>query len=54
VLIRHYVVLILGIDRLVMWRNVDIVVREFVFAEVLKEVGIARPIEVDVGVGRVF
>jgi hypothetical protein len=54
VLIRHYIVLILRIDRLVMRRHVDLIVGQFVFAEVFEEIRVAGPVEVDVRVGRIF
>jgi hypothetical protein len=53
-LIRHYIVLIFRIDGLVVWRDVYLVVWEFVFAKVFEEVRVPGPVEVDVGVGRVF
>ena len=54
VLVRHHVILVLGVDGLVLGFDVDLVVGKPVFAEVLEEVGVARAMHVDVGVGRVF
>jgi hypothetical protein len=53
-LVRHYIVFIFWIDRLVVRRDVDLVVWELVFAEVFEEVRVTGPVEVDVGVGGVF
>lgn len=48
VLIGNNVVLILRIDGLVLWRNVDLVVWELVFAEIFKEVRMALLTHVNV------
>jgi hypothetical protein len=53
-LVRHYIVFIFRIDRLVVRRDVDLVVWELVFAKVFEEVRIAGPVEVNVRVGGVF
>lgn len=53
-LIRHYVVLILGVNRLVMWWHIDIVIWQFIFAKVFEEVCISSSIKVDIGVATVF
>lgn len=53
-LVWHYIVLVFGIQWLVVRWNVDLVVRELVFAEVFKEVGVSRPVEVHVSAVRVF
>lgn len=53
-LVRHYVVFVFGIERLVLRRHVDLVVGQFVLAEVFEEIGVAGAREVDVGVGGVF
>jgi hypothetical protein len=50
-LIRDHIVFILGIDRLMVRRNVDIVVGELVAAEVIEEVCKATGGEVDVSSG---
>lgn len=53
-LIRYYIIFVLGIDWLIMRRNVNFIVWKFVFAEVFEEVRVSCSREVDVGVGRVF
>ena len=53
-LVWYYIILIFWVDRLVVWRDVDFVVGELVFAEVFEEVCVAGAREVDVGVGGVF
>jgi hypothetical protein len=53
-LIGYYIVLIFRIQRLVMRRDVDLVIWQLVFAEVFKEVCVSRPIEVHVSMVRVF
>jgi hypothetical protein len=50
-LIRNYIIFIFWVDGLVMRRNVDLIVGQLVFTEVLEEVGVSCAIEVDVGVG---
>lgn len=49
-LIRHDVVLVLGVDGLVMCRNVDVVRGQFVAAKLLHEVCVTGTVEVDLGV----
>ncbi len=53
-LIGDYIVLVLGIEGLVVGRDVDLVVGELVAAEVFEEVGVEGAGEVDVGVGGIF
>jgi len=53
-LIRYYIIFILRVDRLVVRRNIDLVIGEFVLAEVFEEVGVAGTVEVDVSVGGVL
>lgn len=55
VLIGDDIVLVLGIDRLEVRRDVNVVVGEFgVLAEVFEEVGVEGVVEMDVGVVGVF
>jgi hypothetical protein len=54
VLIRHHIVFIFRIQWLVMGRNVNLIVGELVFAEILKEVSGPGGVEVDVRVRGVF
>lgn len=49
-LIWHYVVLVFWVGGLVVGWDVDLVVRQLVFAEVFKEICIARAVEVHIGV----
>jgi len=53
-LVWHYIVLIFRIQRLVVRWYVDLVVWEFVLAEVFKEVCVSRPVEVHVSMVGVF
>jgi hypothetical protein len=53
-LVWHYIVLIFRIQWLVVRRDVDLIIRELVFAEVFKKVCVSRPVEVHVSVVRVF
>jgi hypothetical protein len=50
-LVRNNVVLILRIDRLVLRRDVDLVIWETVTAEVLEEICIASAVHVHLGEG---
>lgn len=54
VLVGHHVILVLRVDGLVLRRDVDVVRGEPVFAKVVKEVGIAGAMHVDVGEAGVF
>lgn len=54
VLVGHHVILVLRVDGLMLRRDIDFVVREAVFAEVLEQVGIARSVHVHIGEGAVF
>jgi hypothetical protein len=47
-LVWHYVVFIFGIQWLIVRRDVDVVIRQLVFAEVLEEIGVPGPVEVHV------
>jgi hypothetical protein len=49
-LIRHDIILVFGVEWLIVRRDVDLVVRKLIFAEVFEEVGISRAIKVYVGV----
>lgn len=51
---RGTIVFVFGIDGLVVWRDVHVVVGELVAAEVFEEVGDATAGEVDVGSAGVF
>ena len=54
-LVRHHVVFVLGVRRLVLRRHVDCFVRQVRgAAEFFEEVGVAGGGEVDVGVGGIF
>lgn len=53
-LIWHYVILIFGIQWLIMRRDIDLVIRQLVFAEVLEEISVPRPVEVHVIMVRVL
>jgi hypothetical protein len=53
-LVRHYVVLIFGIQWLIVRRDVDLVIGQLVFAEVLEEISVPRPVEMHVSVVRVL
>jgi hypothetical protein len=53
-LIRNYIILVFWIDRLVVRRNVDLVIWELVFAEIFEEVGVKQVVEVYVSVVGVF
>jgi hypothetical protein len=53
-LIWYYIVLIFRVDGLVVRRNVDLIIRELVFAEVFEEVRVPGSVEVNVGIGGVF
>lgn len=53
-LVRDYIVLVLGVNGLVVRRHIDLIIGELVPAEVLKEIGISRAVEVDVGVVGIF
>jgi hypothetical protein len=53
-LIRHYIVLVFRIERLVVRRDVDLVIWQLVFAEVLEEVCVPGSVEVHVSVVGVF
>jgi hypothetical protein len=53
-LVGDDIVFVLGIDGLVVRWHVDFVIGQFVFAEVLKEVGVAGPLHVNVRVASVF
>ncbi|KAE8450903.1 hypothetical protein EG329_005343 [Mollisiaceae sp. DMI_Dod_QoI] len=46
-LIWHYIVFVFWVDGLVVRRDVDLVIRQLVFAEVFKEVGVSGAVEVD-------
>jgi hypothetical protein len=54
VLVGNNVVLVFWIDGLMLWRNVDLVIRELVFAEILKEVRVALLAHVDMRDGGIF
>lgn len=54
VLVRHHVVLVLGVDGLQVRRDVDVVGGELVLAEIFKQVRVARGVHVHVGEGGVF
>jgi hypothetical protein len=53
-LIWHNIILVFWIKRLIMGRDVDLVVWKLVFAEVFEEVSISGSVEVHVGVVGVF
>ena len=53
VLVRDNVILVVGIDRLVLGRDVDFLRRQFDACKVLEQVGVVRRVHVDVGEGRV-
>lgn len=53
-LVRDHVIFVLGIDRLVVRRDVDVVVRKLVATEVVKEVGEATRGKVDVRASGIF
>ena len=53
-LVRDYIIFILGVDRLVVGRNVDLIIWKFVFAKVLEKVRISGAIEMDIGMVGVF
>lgn len=53
-MVWNYIILVLGVDGLVVRRDVDLIVGEFVLAEVLEEVCVSRPVEVNVCVIGVF
>lgn len=47
-LVRDNIVFILRVYRLIMRRNIDLIVRQFVLAEILEEVCIPRSGKVDI------
>lgn len=53
-LVGNNIVLVLGVDGLQVRRHVHFVVGQAVFAEVVEEIGVARTVKVDVGVGGVL
>ncbi len=53
-LIWHYIVLIFRIQWLVVRRDVDVVIRQLVFAEIFKEVCVSRPVKMHVSMVRIF
>jgi hypothetical protein len=53
-LVRYYVVFILWVYGLVMWRDIDLVVGELVPAKIFEEIGVPWRMEVQRGVGGVF
>lgn len=53
-LVRNNIVFFLRVDGLQVGRDVDVVLRESVLAEVLEQVGVMRVVEVDVGETAVF
>jgi hypothetical protein len=54
VLAWYHVVFIFWVEWLIVRWNVDLIIREFVFAEVFEEVGVSGTIEMDVVVVGVF
>lgn len=53
-LFRHDVVFVVGIQGLVLWRDVDFFGGEMGAGEVFEEVGVVAAVQVDVGVVGVF
>lgn len=53
-LVWYYIVLVFGVQWLVVRRDVDLIVGEFVFTEVFEEICVSRPVEVHVSEVRVF
>jgi hypothetical protein len=53
-LVWHHIILVFGVQRLVLRRDVDLVVGQLGGAEVFEEVDGARMVEVDVGVVGIF
>lgn len=53
-LVGHDIVLVFWVDGLVLGRDKDLVVGQPVFADVFKEVGVARVVHVHRGVAAVF
>lgn len=53
VLIRNDIVLVVGVERLVLRRNVDFLGRELDARKVLEQVGVVGGVEMQVGEGRV-
>lgn len=49
-LVRHHVVLVLGVDGLVVRGDVDVVRGQLVAAKLLQEICVAGTVEVDLGV----
>lgn len=49
-LVWHNIVFVFWVQRLVLRRDVDLVVWEFIAAEIFEEIGVSRGEEVNVGV----
>jgi uncharacterized protein YlxW (UPF0749 family) len=54
VLIRNDIVLIFGVDRPVLRRDVNLIIGELVLAEVIEEICVAGAMHVHIGEARVF
>lgn len=48
-MVRHDIVFIIGVDRLVMWRNVDLFGWKLETRKVLEKVGVMRLVQVEEG-----
>lgn len=48
-LIWDYIIFILRVDRLVVGRNINLIIWKFVFAKVLEKIRISRAIEMNIG-----